>query len=170
MRLQLTRSPLDILLQTAVCLALAQISSPSRAEAFSAIESKPISELWLNPGLISYHLKHDDKRNDDNYGIGVEYRYSTVHAVTLGVFNNSFRETSRYVGWLWQPVGLGPVRIGAAVGAINGYSEHRNGAWFPAVIPTASIEYNYIGASLMLVPPAVKGTGAISLQLRLKAF
>jgi len=169
MRLQLTRRPLDILLQTAVCLALAQIST-SRAETFSAIESKPISELWLNPGLISYHLKHDNKRNDKNYGIGAEYRYSTASSVVLGVFNNSFKETSRYVGWCWQPLGLGPLRVGAAVGAINGYSEHRNGAWFPALIPTASFEYNYIGANLMLVPPAVKGTGAISLQLRFKVL
>ncbi len=171
MRLQLRRRrPLDIILKAAVGLALAQISPTSSAETFSAIESQPISEFWVNPGLLSYHFKHDSKRNDTNYGIGAEYRYSTVHAVTLGVFNNSFRETSHYVGWLWQPVGLGPARIGAAFGAINGYSEHRNGAWFPAVIPTASIEYKRIGASLMFVPPAVKGTGAISLQLRFNVF
>lgn len=153
-------------------IGLASISFTSSADTFSIIESKPISELWLNPGMYSYHLKNDKKMNDNNYGIGAEYRYSTVSAVTVGVFNNSYRQTSHYLGWYWQPLSLGPFRVGAVIGAMNGYTKERNGNWFFIGIPTANIEYERIGAaaSLMYVPSHAKDGGAITLQLRFRVF
>lgn len=143
----------------------------SNAAIFSVIESKPINELWLNPGLYSYHFRKNKGLNDQNFGFGGEYRYSTVSSVTLGRFNNSTRQTSHYAGWYWQPVSLGPVRLGAVVGALDGYPNMRHGGWYFAVIPTASIEYKNFGANVLFVPDYQdKVYGSISVQLKLKVF
>lgn len=154
------------------CIGLAAISCTSNADHFSIIESKPLSELWLNPGLYSYHFKKNKGLNNSNFGLGGEYRYSTVNSVTFGMFNNSDRQTSHYAGWYWQPIGLGQVRFGAVVGGIDGYPKMRNGGWFIAAIPTASLEHNSIGANLMFILNINKEVkyGSISLQLKIKLF
>ncbi len=156
---------------TLIGLALSPaLSAAETLGIFTVAESKPVSELWLNPGFYSYHFQRNKGFNDSNFGLGGEYRYSTTGSVTLGVFENSDRQTSHYAGWYWQPLGLGPVRLGAIAGAIDGYPMW-NGGWFIAVIPTASIEYKYIGANLMFIPGYKdKLYGAITLQLKLRVF
>lgn len=158
-------------LRMLVGIGLVLVAFASEAETFSLIESKPISELWINPGTYSYHFQRNRGLNNNNFGLGGEYRYSTVSSLTLGVFENSDRQTSHVAGWYWQPVGFGPARLGAVFGAMDGYPKMRNGGWFVAAIPTASIEYRNIGANIMFVP-AYKGRlyGAISLQLKLKMY
>jgi len=137
----------------------------------SIAEPKPISELWLNPGFYSYHFQKDKGLNNSNFGLGGEYRYSTVSSVTLGIFDNSDRQTSHYVGWYWQPLESGPIRFGAVVGAIDGYPKMLDGGWFIAVMPVASIQYKYFGANLMFVPSYKDRLyGAISLQLKFRVF
>ena len=163
--------PFKYLLKMLACIGLCFISSTSNAKAFLVIESKPISELWLNPGVYSYHFQRDKGFNNNNYGLGAEYRYSTVGSIMVGGFYNSDRYTSHYVAWHWQPLGLGPVRFGAVVGAIDGYPKMLDGGWFFAVIPTVGIDYENIGASLLLVPSYQNRLhGAISLQLKLRVF
>ena len=162
---------INLLLTKLAFIGLAAISFTSNAEIFSLIDSKPISEAWLNPGFYSYHFQREKGLNNNNLGFGGEYRYSTVSSVTLGFIDNSDRQTSRYVGWYWQPLGVGPARIGAVVGAMNGYPKMVNGGWFIAVIPTATIEYRNFGANLMVVPSYQDRLyGAISLQLKLKVY
>ena len=156
-----------------IAVGMALIPAISAAESqgyFAYVASRPISELWLNPGFYSYHVQRNKGLNDNNIGLGAEYRYSTANSVTLGVFENSDRQTSHYAGWYWQPLGLGPVRIGAVVGAIDGYPMW-NGGWFVAVIPAASIEYSSIGANLLLIPSYKnKLYGSITFQLKLRVF
>lgn len=163
--------PFNYLLKTLSCIGLILISSTSSADTFSFIEPKPVSELWLNPGFYSYHPQKDKGLSNDNFGLGGEYRYSAANSVTLGVFDNSDRQTSHYAGWYWQPLGWGQVRFGAVVGAIDGYPKMRSGGWFFAAIPAASIEYKNIGANLLFIP-GYKGRtyGSISLQLKLRVF
>lgn len=87
------------------------------------------------------------------------------------MFENSDRKKSHYAGWYWQPLELGYARFGAELGAISGYPNMRNGGWFFAVIPTASIEYGNIGANLIFVPGyRDKVYGSISLQLKFRVF
>jgi hypothetical protein len=158
-------------LKTLAYIGLVSIPLTSSAEIFSIIESKPISELWLNPGFYSYHFQREKGRNNNNLGVGGDYRFSTVSSLTLGIFDNSDRLTSRYVGWYWQPVGLGPVRFGAVVGTMDGYPFMVNGGWFFAFIPTASMEYKSVGANLTYVPSYKDRLyGAISLQLKFRVF
>jgi hypothetical protein len=147
------------------------VSAADTPGYISIAEPKPISELWLNPGFYSYHFQKDKGLNNSNFGLGGEYRYTTTSSVMLGFFDNSDRQTSRYVGWCWQPLGLGPFRVGAVVGAIDGYPNMLDGGWFAAVIPTASFEYKNIGANLLFVPSYKDRLyGAISLQLKFRVF
>jgi len=165
------KMPFNNLLKTLAYIGLASISLTSSAETFSIIESKPISELWLNPGFLSYHFQKNKGLDDINPGFGGEYRYSTVNSITLGVFHNSDKQTSHYASWYWQPFGLGPFRLGATVGAMDGYPKMLDGGWFIMAIPTVSIEYNNIGANLAFTPNYKdKLHGAISLQLKLRGF
>jgi hypothetical protein len=146
----------------------------AHAETDSAIglaDAKPISELWLNPGFLSYHWQRDQNLNGDNYGLGAEYRFSTVASVTAGEFYNSDRDTSKYLGIYYQPIAIGPVRFGAALGAFDGYPKMRNGGWFLAAIPVASFDYERVGLNLSFVPSYKDRLyGALSFQFNFKVF
>lgn len=160
------------LLLTVIALGLtstAAIADADNDNSFHMIESKPLAELWLNAGFYSYHFQTEKNLDNNNIGLGTEYRYSTIHSITAGRFHNSDRLTSDYVAWYWQPVAWGPIRLGALVGAIDGYPRANNGAWFPLVLPVASYEYKNIGISFTVVPTYQDMLyGAISLQLKLK--
>ncbi len=153
------------------CIFLASISITSIAETFATVESKPVSELWLNAGFYSHHFQKEKGFNNDNYGFGGEYRYSTVSSITFGEYYNSVKQTTHYAGWYWRPLKIGPVRLGVAAGAMDGYPNMRSSGWFLAVIPAASIEYKHVGAYLMYIPSYQdKLYGVISLQMRIMVF
>ncbi len=140
-------------------------------ELFTDIQSKPLSELWLNPGFYSYHFQRDKGLNDSNRGFGVEYRVTTVASFTAGRFYNSARVYSNYAGFYYQPWAIGPVRIGAAVGGFNGYPKMHGGGWFLAAIPMLSYEYGRVGLNVAIVPSYKDRLyGAISFQLKLKVL
>ncbi|HZV54886.1 MAG TPA: hypothetical protein VFF82_08100, partial [Rhodocyclaceae bacterium] len=112
---------------------LATFALPARAgDLFTMVEPKPLGELWLNPGFYSYHFQRDKNLNGNNYGLGAEYRYSSVSSVTAGRFYNSDRYYSNYAGIYYQPFAIGPVRLGAVVGGFNGYPKMRDRGWFLA--------------------------------------
>lgn len=135
------------------------------------IEAKPIGELWLNPGLHSYHFNRQQNYNEDNYGIGAEYRFSTVSSATAGRFYNSDRYYSNYAGLYYQPFAIGPVRIGAVVGGFNGYPKMHDGGWFLAAIPMLSYEYGRIGLNVAVIPSYKDRLhGALGFQLKLKVL
>ena len=151
-------------------LTLASLSAHAD-NPFELIDNQPVSELWLNPGFYSYHYQRDKGLNDSNPGFGAEYRFSTVASVTAGRFYNSDRAYSDYLGVYYQPVALGPVRIGAAFGGFNGYPKMRDGGWFLAAVPVLSFDYQRVGVNLSIVPSYKDRLyGAISIQLKLKAF
>ena len=157
---------------TSIVLSLfSTISFAEHSTFYDSIEEEPINEVWLNPGLHSYHFQTDRNLNNNNYGLGVEFRYSTTKSFTVGSFYNSEYETSNYAAWIWQPVMLGPVRFGALLGAINGYPRANNGGWFPLILPVASYEYKFVGINLTYIP-TIQNTlyGALSLQLKIKVY
>ena len=129
------------------------------------------NELWLNAGMYSYHYDKSQNFNNNNIGIGAEYRFSTVASLTVGGFKNSDSSHSNYAGIYWQPIAVGPVNIGVVGGGFNGYSSTNNGGWFPAIFPAATIEGKWIGANLFFIPTVGDRVhGAISLQLKLKVL
>lgn len=145
-------------------------SATSLASTYT-LESKPLDELWVNFGFYSYHFQKDIDLNNSNPGLGLEYRYSTVNSLTAGRFHNSDNQISSYAALYWQPFELGDIRVGALIGAINGYPKASNGDWFPLVLPVASYEYKNLGISLTFIPTYKDMLhGSISMQLKLKAF
>ncbi|GGZ04994.1 hypothetical protein ACFFTM_02855 [Pseudoduganella plicata] len=151
--------------------AMATLSMGAQANPFELIDSQPRSELWVNPGFYSYHVQSDKDLDNTNPGIGAEYRFSTVASATVGRFHNSDRAISNYIGVYYQPVAIGPVRIGAVVGAFDGYPKMRDGGWFPAVIPIVSVEYNRFGVNFAIVPTYKDRLhGALAVQLKFKLF
>jgi hypothetical protein len=161
-------------LRTAAAIASAlSIFCPSahaeQNQFFEIVDSKPLSETWLNAGFYSYHFQRDKGLNDSNPGIGAEYRYSTVAALTAGRFYNSDRQYSNYAGVYYQPFSIGGVRLGAVLGGFNGYPKMRNGGWFLAAVPVASYEYKRVGLNLAFVPTYKDRLyGALSFQLKVK--
>jgi len=138
---------------------------------FEIIEPSKKSELWLNPGMYSYHYDKSQSFNNNNLGFGAEYRFSTVASVTVGGFKNSDSTHSNYAGIYWQPIAIGPINIGLVGGGFNGYPATNNGGWFPAVFPAATVEYRWIGANIFLIPTVGDRVhGAISAQLKLKVL
>ncbi|MDD2915203.1 MAG: hypothetical protein PHP70_07785 [Gallionella sp.] len=157
-----------------VCIGMVSISATSAAETFgpfAIVESTPISEIWINAGFYSYHFQKDKGFNNQNWGLGGEYRYSTANSIVVGSSHNSVRRTSHYVGWHWHPLALGPVHFGVVAGGVNGYPGANNGGWFPIVLPAASFEYKSVGANLIVIP-YVKDVayGALSLQIKVKLY
>jgi len=157
-------------LRTALTLFVCGCGSAALADDLvTMIESKPLGELWLNPGFYSHHFDRDKDLNDNNYGFGAEYRFSSVSSVTAGRFYNSDRKYSNYVGLYYQPFAIGPVRIGAVVGGFDGYPKMHDGDWFLAVVPMISYEYGRFGVNVAIVPSYKDRLyGALSVQLKFK--
>ena len=154
-------------------LALASVlSMPARADAlFTAIDAAPKSEFWLDSGFATAHFNRDKDLNGGNRGLGAEYHFTGTMAATAGRFVNSDRAYSNYAGVIWQPWALGPVRLGAAVAAFNGYPHMRDGGWFPALVPTLTYEYKRVGVNVGVIPSYKDRLyGGISVQLKLKLF
>jgi hypothetical protein len=156
----------------ALVLALAVHGSLAQAdELFTRVDPDPRSEFWLDSGFATWHFQRDKGLNGANTGLAAEYRFSGTMAATAGRFRNSDREYSSYAGLIWQPYAIGPVRLGAAFAAFNGYPHMRNGGWFPALIPTASFDYGRVGVNVGVIPTYKDRLyGGISVQLRLKLF
>jgi hypothetical protein len=140
-------------------------------DLFTKIAADPKSELWIDSGFATYHFDRDKNLNGGNRGLGVEYRFSGTMAAAAGRFVNSDRYYSNYAGVVWQPYALGPVRLGAAIAAFDGYPKMRDRGWFPAVIPTFTYEYERVGLNVGVIPTYKDRLyGGISVQLKVKLF
>ena len=138
-----------------------------------AAAEEPRTQVWLNPGMLSQHFKHDQDYRETNYGLGLEVFPQPEHGLIAGSLINSNHERSRYVGYLWRPLQLVEKRVtysaGLAFAVIDGYSNTRDGHAFPIALPTLSVEYGRLGAHLILIPHP-KNASAIALQLRLRVW
>ena len=118
------------------------------------------------PRFYSYHFKRSDGLRDSNPGLGLALKYSEASSVVFGRFRNSDNDMSNYLGFLYQPYSIGPVRLGAALAAFDGYPEMRNGKAFLSVIPTLGIHGERVALNVGVIPE-IKGRvhGAVSFQL-----
>jgi hypothetical protein len=161
------------LMKTALgaCLALACAQAALADDLFTKIDPAPKREFWVDSGFATYHFNRDKDLNGANRGLGAEYRFSGTLAATAGRFYNSDRAYSNYAGVIWQPYALGPVRLGAAIAGFNGYPHMRDGGWFPAVVPTLTLDYRRVGVNVGIVPSYKDRLyGGISVQLKFKLF
>jgi hypothetical protein len=147
----------------------AQEAAADRIGPFETVRADPESELWIDSGFVTRHFQSDKHLNGANRGLGAEYRFSGTLAATAGRFLNSDRAWSNYAGVIWQPLALGPVRIGAAVAAFDGYPKMHRGRWFPAAIPTFTAEVERVGVNVGVIPTYKNRLyGGITVQLKVK--
>jgi hypothetical protein len=140
-------------------------------DLFTKVDAAPKSELWVDSGFLTAHFNRNKGLNGENHGLGAEYKFSGTMAASVGRFYNSDRQYSNYAGVIWQPYAIGPMRLGAALAAFNGYPRMRGGGWFPAAIPTATFEYQRVGVNIGVVPSYKDRLyGGISVQLKFKLF
>jgi len=153
-------------------LACGMVAAPaSAADWFTKIDPAPASALWIDTGFYTAHFDGDKDLNGNNKGLAAEYRFNGTMSATAGRFYNSDRAWSNYAGVIWQPVALGPVRVGLAIAAFDGYPKTRNGGWFPGAIPTLTYEYKRVGLNLGIIPDYKDRLyGGISVQLKFKIF
>ncbi|WP_420992763.1 hypothetical protein ACKI2N_006270 [Cupriavidus sp. 30B13] len=157
-------------------LAVPSPQGPAREVSAASPRAAPPApafptQVWLNAGLLSYHFNRAAHYNAYNWGFGADVRVSEDFTLSAGEYRNSVRYHSVYATVAWQPLHLGPLRIGAAAGAIRGYPDVNNGGWSPMAAPVIGIEYGRVGASLIYVP-TIRGKvdGCISLQIRIRVW
>ena len=142
------------------CLLCASSALTAHADFYA-------KRLWVNAGFYSAHFDTEKGLRNANPGIGVEYRIDPQWSATAGRFRNSDNADSSYVGVYYQPWTYAGVQLGGVIGAFNGYPNAFNGGWFPAVIPTATLESGHWGLNVALVPPLKDRLyGAVSFQLK----
>ena len=108
--------------------------------------------LWINPGLVSYHFDRNAGYRGLNWGFGVQSNISEDFSILAGNFINSDRARSNYAALAWQPLTWNSVRMGVVASAFDGYPHMLNGGWFPAMMPWVSIRNDRFGVNLTIVP------------------
>ena len=122
---------------------------------------------WVNAGFYTYHFEKDKQLENTNLGLGIEVPIDSTYALTAGRFHNSDNAKSNYVGMYVMPYSLGSAKIGAVVGAFNGYPNAYDGGWFPALIPVMAFEGSQLGLNVAFIPTvANKLHGGVSFQLK----
>ena len=125
--------------------------------------------VWVNPGFYSHHFDKEKNLNNNNHGLGVEVDITDTYSLTAGVFENSDRATSHYLGAYVMPYRIGALKAGVAVGAFNGYPQMHEGGWFPAVVPTMAIEGPRIGLNVSFIPKiGDRVNSALTFQVKFK--
>ncbi len=141
------------------------------SDLIQIIKPQTKSQLWVNAGMVSQHFDQEKNFNNGNWGAGLEYRFNTVASLTAGRFYNSDRAYSNYAGMYYQPIAIGPIKIGAVIGGFNGYPNTNNGGWFAAALPALTWEGDWVGANVFVIPTiGDRVHGAISLQVKLKIW
>jgi hypothetical protein len=138
-------------------------------------QAGPKPEIWLNPGVYSYHFDRGKDLREQNLGVGAEVVLGDKHALAAGSFVNSNRRRSRYGAYEWRPLQWRPggtkVSAGVAIGAFDGYPNYRGGAWFPAVLPLVAIEGERLGVNFFVVPTiANRLDGAVAIQVKIRVW
>jgi hypothetical protein len=150
----------------ALTLVLACLATPAWADA--PAETAPDDALWINLGGFTHHANQSKDYNENNLGLGLEYRVHPDATLMVGMFANSVRQNTNYVAVNWQPGALGDWKLGAAIGLMNGYPGIARGGSFVAVVPMASYEGQHFGLNVGLIPTVGRVDGALVLQLKFR--
>jgi len=138
------------------------------ATATMDLEPPSTSQLWLNVGGFSRHFDRNRGFNEHNFGLGIEYRTSPSLSYMAGSYYNSVRKNTTYAAVNWQPWSVGSLKVGAAIGLMNGYPAMNSGGHFFAALPMASYEGRRFGVNLGLIPSIKNIDGAVILQFKVR--
>lgn len=132
-------------------------------------------QVWLNPGIYSYHFDSSKDLRNNNVGFGAELMLASDHVLMAGNFINSNNARTRYGAYQWRPLhwewGGFNVGAGIALGAFDGYPNYRDGGWFMAPLPLLSIEGRTFGVNLSVIPTVEnRFDGAIAIQIKMRVW
>jgi len=164
------RVPLPALRVWLIALSLPLLALVARAED-ARPPAGPVADtpaVWINIGGFSRHFNRSAQYNERNFGFGIEWRHSPEVALMAGVYDNSLRKHSQYAAVNWQPWQIGPVKLGAAIGLLNGYPAIERGGTFFAALPMATLEGRRFGVNLGVIPSMKNVDGALLLQFKLR--
>lgn len=156
----------------ALCLGsgpvFAQTAAPSDPPAMVLEPFQP--EVWINVGGFSRHFARHNGYNENNLGLGAEYRTSAELSYMAGAYDNSVHKTTSYVAVNWQPWSLGPIKLGGTLGVMNGYPSLAKGGTFFAALPMATWEGKRYGVNVGIIPSMGKVDGAVIVQFKLRVI
>ena len=82
------------------------------------------AETWISTSLLSYHFDRHDKKNERNYGIGLEHDYSARARLVAGIYKNPNRIDSGYLGAVGCVYRTTNWCAGALAGGVTGYERY----------------------------------------------
>jgi len=122
---------------------------------------------WINAGFYTQHFDASAGLQNENPGLGLEWAWDNTYALTAGVFTNSDRQTSHYLGLYAMPLAFAKGRWGVVAGGFDGYPHAFHGGWFPAVLPVAKWEGAAWGLHVIYIPTLPDRLyGGLSFQLK----
>lgn len=129
------------------------------------------SKFWISTGFRSYHSNRQANYNETNTGIGIEYHINDENILALGHYENSIRKQTTYLNYAYTPLKIGNIRIGGAIGIVNGYPLLRNGKFAPVLMPVASTNFRVfdrnVGINTVYIPSIIPNVdGALAFQLK----
>ena len=113
---------------------------------------EPTPRWWINAGFYTHHFDANAGLQNENPGLGLEWSRDDSYALTGGVFTNSDRQTSHYLGLYVTPVHWAQGHWGVVAGAFDGYPHAFGGSWFPAVLPIVKWEGAAWGLHVAYIP------------------
>lgn len=136
--------------------------------AVSSIEARAEDCRWIAATVASKHFgeKPGKHYNEANWGLGEENCLGTVLGMELrgvaGVYRNSNRIDSLYVGGSAALLRAGPFSAGVAALLVSGYEVEP----IKAVFPVMAVEGARLGLNVSYFPPAGKNVAAIGFQVK----
>ena len=167
MQKKIARTP-RVLLAAAAALSTVAVGAET-----TAADGSP--QVWLNPGIYSYHFKRDAGYRDNNIGYGAELLFTQDHGLMAGSFINSDDQRSHYGLYQWRPLhwqvsGL-KLSLVLAAGAFDGYPKYHDGGWFVAALPLLALEGERFGINFGVIPNVPdRMNGALAFQLKLRVW
>jgi hypothetical protein len=159
-----TRTTVDrttgwLLTAATVLLALLCACPGAWAQAEQTAQPKPVT-LGMHLHTVHFGGHH---LNDSNPGLYLHARSGLLAGASVGVYRNSYRDTSAYAAYTWETT----TRLAAVtVGGVTGY---RSARIAPLLVPSLRLPLPWPDAGLRLsyLPRAVKH-GAAGLHISLE--
>jgi hypothetical protein len=131
--------------------------------------AEPQGKWWVSATVASKHINTNDKFNERNPGIGIEYHHSEDIVLVAGEYRNSVWRDSFYAMAAYTPLHIGFASIGVAGGIITGYPAYHNGNPAPAAFGLVRLEGERFGGNLIVIPPIqAKDYTPLTIGLQLK--
>lgn len=117
----------------------------------------------VNVHLGAWHSEPGFESSTPGLGLVCDTRFEDTRAAA-GVFRNSLRRTSVYVGAAWEPLRYGPLQLGIFGGLITGYREGP----IPMAAGLVSWHISPKTDAHFTVLPSVKGLTPVTIALSIE--